>query len=144
MQPSSPMRHAVELVNCIKSSFFSSPPILFLYTDGGPDHRVTYLSVQLSLICVFQTLDLDFLCVARTAPHNSWRNPVERMMSILNIGLQGVGLMRKEMGQRTESELSKCNSEAQVRAATEKMPELYSHRDQRFNWACKNTPFRCD
>ena len=83
-----------------------------------------YLSVQLSLICVFQALDLDFLCVARTAPHNSWRNPVERMMSILNIGLQGVGLMRKEMGERTKSELSKCNNVAQVRAATEKMPEL--------------------
>ena len=72
-----------------------------------------YLSVQLSLICVFQALDLDFLC-----------NPVERMMSILNIGLQGVGLMRKEMGERTKSELSKCNNVAQVRAATEKMPEL--------------------
>ena len=25
-------------------------PILYLYTDGGPDHRLAYLSVQLSLI----------------------------------------------------------------------------------------------
>jgi hypothetical protein len=42
-------------------------------------------------------LDLDMLIAARTAPQNSFRNPVERIMSILNIGLQAVGVMREEM-----------------------------------------------
>ena len=50
---------------------------------------------QLPLIALFLNLDLDLLCAARTAPNQSWRNPVERMMSIVN--LQSIGLMRKEM-----------------------------------------------
>ena len=68
-------------------------PILFLYSDGGPDHRLTYVSVQASLIALFKNLDLDILCVARTAPYQSWR---ERIMSLLNMGLQSVGLMRRK------------------------------------------------
>ena len=39
-----------------------------IYSDGGPDHRLTYHSVQLSLISVFVNLDLDMLFAARTAP----------------------------------------------------------------------------
>ena len=66
---------------------------MFLYTEGGPDHRLTYLSVQLSLISLFLKLDLDLLCACRTAPFHSWRNPVERTMSILNLGFQSIGLM---------------------------------------------------
>ena len=37
-------------------------------------------------------LDLDYMCATRTAPHNSYRNPVERVMAVLNLGLQSVGL----------------------------------------------------
>lgn len=62
-----------------------------MYTDGGPDHRLTYVSVQLSLIAIFLELDLDVLIAARTAPNYSWANPVERIMSIINLGLQCVG-----------------------------------------------------
>ena len=35
----------------------------------------------------------------------SWRNPVERIMSIVNLGLQSVGLARQEMGEEVEAEL---------------------------------------
>ena len=79
-EPSSPARHCVELENVITSRHLQVHPILFLYSDGGPDHRLTYLSVQMSLIALFLKLDLDFLCVARTAPYHSWRNPVERIV----------------------------------------------------------------
>ena len=85
-------------------------PVLFLYTDGGPDHRTTYISTQLSMIALFLNLNLDYLCAARTAPHHSWRNPVERMMSILNLGLQSIGLMRSEMSAEAESALKNCSS----------------------------------
>jgi len=68
-----------------------------LYSDGGPDHRVTYVSVKLALISLFLDLDFDLLVALRTAPNNSWANPVERIMSI-NIGLQGVGVMRSKVG----------------------------------------------
>ena len=30
----------------------------------------------------------------QTLPYNSWKDPAERIMSILNRGLQAVGLMR--------------------------------------------------
>ena len=65
-----------------------SKPILLLYTDGGPDHNNTFASNQLALLALFLQLDLDMLVAMRTAPHQSWRNMVERVMSGINIGLQ--------------------------------------------------------
>ena len=66
------------------------------------------LLMYLSLICLFLKLDLDYLCAGRTAPYHSWRNPVERIMSILNLGLQCVGLARAEMPAEFEKEVKKC------------------------------------
>ena len=86
-EPSSPYRHACELYQTLQSTTFNKP-ILFLYSDGGPDHRLTYFSVKLSLICLFLKLDLDYLCAGRTAPYHSWKNPIECIMSIINLGLQ--------------------------------------------------------
>lgn len=88
------------------------------------DHWITYLSVQLTLICLFRKFDLDFLCAARTAPAQSWKNPVERVMSILNLGLQSVGLMRKECEHASEDLLKNCNSLKQIRAAVQRNPNL--------------------
>ena len=97
---------------------------MLIYTDGGPDHRLTYLKVQLSLISLFLKLDLDFLCVCRTAPYHSWRNPVKQVMSILNLGFQSIGLMRKQAEEDLESIISKCNNMKQMRAAAEKEQTL--------------------
>ena len=64
--------------------------MLLIYTDGGPDHRCcTYVSVKLAYISLFLNLDQEVLIALRTAPSNSWANPVERVMSIVNTGLQG-------------------------------------------------------
>lgn len=78
-------------------SILAVPPILLIFTDGGPDHRLTYMSVKLSMIALFLEMDLDCLIALRTAPSNSWANPVERIMSIVNMGLQGVGVMRRKV-----------------------------------------------
>ena len=91
-EPSSPIRHSTELTTLLSDKALTRP-VLFLYSDGGPDHRVTYMS-KVSMICLFLQLDLDYLCAARTAPYHSFRNPAERIMSILNLGLQSVGLAR--------------------------------------------------
>ena len=93
-QHSSPIRHACELRNILRSR--DVKPILLLYTDGGPDHRPTFISAQLALISLFLELDLNFLCTVRTPPYNCWKNPVERVMSVLNIALQGVGVVHNE------------------------------------------------
>lgn len=119
-EASSPQRHCKELYDILYSKNLHIQPILFLYTDGGPDHRLTFLSVQLSLINLFLALDLDFLCAARTAPFHSWRNPVERIMSILNLGLQSVGLMRTEMSPEYEACIKNLKSLSQVRSMAEK------------------------
>ena len=60
-------------------------PVLMIYSDGRRDHCLTYHSMQLSLILVFVNLDLDMLIAARTAPGHSWANPVERLMSLLDL-----------------------------------------------------------
>ena len=92
-QSSSPLRHATELYHIFFEEELSNKPVLCLYTDGGPDHCCTYTRVQLSYICLFIALDLDYFIAVRTPPQHSWKNPVEHIMSILNLGLQSIGLM---------------------------------------------------
>lgn len=130
--PSSPLRHATELLQLLRSSGINSirKPVLLLYTDGGPDHRVTYMSVKMALICLFRKLQLDYLVAARTAPMQSYRNPVERMMSLLNLGLQSVGLMRQAMVGDLEQIYSKCSNLSDVRSAAEWHPELKEELQQ--------------
>ena len=89
-QACSPSRHATELYDELIMKI-GGKTVLCVYSDGGPDHRLTYLSVQLSLIALFLNLYMDCLVACRTAPNHSWRNPVERLMSKIN---QSVGLMR--------------------------------------------------
>lgn len=121
-EPSSPIRHATELCSILKSKC-DDHPMLFLYADGGPDHRLTYLSVQLSLIALFLELDLDILIAGRTAPSHSWANPVERIMSILNLGLQSIGIMRAKMGDDFERTVEKCSNLKKLRV------ECSSHKE---------------
>ena len=51
-QPSSPLSHAAELKADLHHHFIHTirRPVLFLYTDGGLDHNVTFGSVKVSLI----------------------------------------------------------------------------------------------
>ena len=120
-EPSSPQRHVTELKSCLS---VANKPILFVYTDGGPDHRLTYLSVKLSLVSIFLEFDLDFLCACRTAPCHSWRNPVERVMSIINLGFQCVGIMRQKMDDDYEQQVDKCKNMSQLRHLTTKKPDV--------------------
>ena len=76
---STPLRHASEIYNILQSVSFNKT-VLFIYSDGGCDHRLTFISVQLSLIRLFLKLDLNYLCAGHTAPYHSWWNPVERVM----------------------------------------------------------------
>uniref|UniRef100_A0A1X7TME8 Uncharacterized protein n=1 Tax=Amphimedon queenslandica TaxID=400682 RepID=A0A1X7TME8_AMPQE len=129
-EPSSPFRHMTELYKVLQSQSFSKP-VLFIYSDGGPDHRLTYINVQLSLICLFLKYNLDYLCAGRTAPHHSWRNPVERIMSVLNLGLQCVGLARSEMSSEFETVIRKCSNLSDLRqqltSCKEELSDSLSH-----------------
>ena len=120
-EASSPIRHATELF-CSLQGKVDKHPILFLYSDGGPDHRVTYTSVKLSLLALYFALDLDYLCAAHTAPYHSFRNPVERVMAIINLGLQSVGLSREKLSPDFESLMEKCSTMADLREMNRKQP----------------------
>ena len=106
------MRHACELECVIKDKFGDTyPPILFMYSDGDPDHRLTFGSVQVSIICLFLRLNLDMIVAVRCAPHQIWTNLAERCMLILNLALQNVALQRESMPEEFEkcvSDVSSC------------------------------------
>ena len=101
MQPSSPLRHATEQCKILSTDFPNSSVVL-LVSDGGPDHRLTYYSVQVSLLCIFLERNLDMLIAIHTCLYQSWQNIAERIMSTLNLGLQNVALARKEMPEEYE------------------------------------------
>ena len=123
-EPSTPLRHIAELKKLFDSKG-EDKPILCLYTDGGPDHRVTYLSVQLSLICYFLKANKDMIVAVRTPPYHSWKDPAERIMSILNLAMQGVGLMRQRTSSdELEVKLSTCNNMASIRKLADSNPHL--------------------
>ena len=124
-EPSSPARHSTELTTIIECNA-PNLPVLFICSDAGPDHQLTYLSVKLSLIALFLKLNLDYLCAVRTAPYHSYRNPVERIMSILNLGLQTVALAREKMPDEMEAEAARCNSLEALRKVAERKPEFRS------------------
>ena len=121
-QASSPLRHAAELHSLLLTRI-GSKSILCIYSDGGPDHRLTYVSVQLSLIALYLNLDLDFLIACRTAPNHSWKNPVERLMSTINLGFQSVGLMRSKLLEDFELKIQNCNSLKDLCAACDSCPK---------------------
>ncbi|CAB4425839.1 unnamed protein product [Rhizophagus irregularis] len=123
-QPSSPLCHATELYHILLEEELVEKPVLCLYTDGGPDHHCTYTRVQLSYICLFIALDFDYFVAVRTPPQYSWKNPVERVMSILNLGLQSIGLMRTEMNNESERLMSKCGTMNEICKIAEENPTL--------------------
>ena len=70
--------------------------------------------VNISMISLFLYLDLNYLCAARTAPYHSFGNPAERVMSILNLGLQSIGVAQSKMNDSNEEAIMSCNSVAEI------------------------------
>lgn len=128
-EPSNAIRHGCELTQLIRN-FYShddvnmEKPILICNTDGGPDHRSTYGSVQLSAIAIFIHLDLDMLVTARTAPMASWANLAERANSILNLALQNVALECEEMTPELELKQRRISSLVDARKLATRYPEF--------------------
>ena len=99
-EASTPFRHAASIRDIVATN-----PISLIYSDGGPDHRLTYESVKMSLTALFIATDLDMLVACRCCPGQSWMNPVERIMSLLNLGLQNVSLERDACSEEIEGKV---------------------------------------
>ena len=61
--------------------------------DGGPDHNLTFLLDQLSLLGLFLVGGMDKLTSTRGCPGLSYLNTAERPMSNLNRGISSLSLM---------------------------------------------------
>jgi hypothetical protein len=142
-QPSTANRHATETVKLLRRETAlgggADPerlddgehgfvdfavPILITYSDGGPDHNNTFLSVQLAAVAIFVALDLDMYICARCAPCQSYSNPAERCMSTLNLSLQSVALSRSEMTDHFEVMMKKLNTLNSVRKSASRNSHL--------------------
>ena len=91
-----------------------------IYSDEGPDHHLTYHSVQLSLISLFLELKIDMLITGRTAPMHSWANPVEHLMSVLSLVYQNFDYSTEFCGGETEHKLKSCTGMANTCKLCEK------------------------
>jgi hypothetical protein len=89
--------------------------VLVIKTDGGPDRNCTFASVQLAYLCLALELDLDQLILLRTAPGQSYVNPVERVMSVLNLAIQGLALARAASSDELEAKLKGASSIESIR-----------------------------
>lgn len=91
--------------------------ILFIKTDGGPDRNPTFVAVQLAAMSLAMSLGCKQLVLMRTAAGQSYVNNVERCMSVLNLGLQGIATARELCPPETETILKDVNSMKERRIA---------------------------
>ena len=103
LQLSHALRHSVELSNIVKNKGDNTKQVVLLISDGGLDHRLTFLSVKVAMIALFRSLDLDMLIAIRTCPYQSWTNLAERVMSTLNLALQNVSLAQAALDPELEA-----------------------------------------
>ena len=59
--------------------------------------------------------DFNFLAALRTAPYHSWMNPAECVISVLNLGLQGVALQCDEMNNELKGVFKSLNTLEEIR-----------------------------
>ncbi len=82
---------------------------LFMYNDGGPDHNRKQLEMHTALLAFLVLGGIDTMVVIRTTPQQSWTNPLKRVISILNLGLQGCSCTPTNMDKDFETTMRKCN-----------------------------------
>lgn len=108
-QASTALRHTVETVKAIRLANRDIADVV-VRTDGGPDHNMTFVRAQLAYLCAGIELGVDCLILSRTTAGQSYINPVERVMSVCNLGMYGMSLSRDHSGEATKGILKKCNT----------------------------------
>ena len=125
--PSSSLLNTTEIVEVLINKYGSKeavPPILILYTDDGPKHCTTFLSVKITLICLQKILNLDQVLTVHTAPGYSYRNPAEKINCVLTLGLYGIGCMHNySTDPEFEQTQHNCSGLGDVRKLIEKNSE---------------------
>ena len=68
-EPSSALRNSVGIENALIKKYGTKehiPPIVIIYTDGGPEHRTNFLSVEIAVIALQKSLNSDMIIALRT------------------------------------------------------------------------------
>ena len=112
---SSAMRCAAEIAYVMTENFDKTPPYLHVYSGGGPERKTDNLSVQKSYIVLFLQHNFEEILITQTAANLSYRNPVERVNSIANLGLHSIGMVRKPMSKNLEKLMHNANSNDEFR-----------------------------
>ena len=112
---SSAMQCVAEIADVMTEHFDKTPPCLYVYSDGCPERKTDNLSVQKSHIVLFLRHNFEEILIARTAANLSYCNPVERIHSIANLGLQSIELMRKSISKNLDKFMYNANSNDQIR-----------------------------
>ena len=97
LQPSTVVRAHTELGALLRREISPTKTIGILLTDGGPEHNITFTSVQIALVLLWRKMNFDQLVVGRSCPQNSWTNEIERVMSVLNLALYSTCFTRTNM-----------------------------------------------
>ena len=69
-------------------------------------------------------MDLNYFVAVWTPSQHSWKNPVEQIMSVLNLGLQSIDLIWTEMNDASEKLISKCDTINKICKTAEKNSNL--------------------
>ena len=102
----------------------NSNEILLLFSDGGGNYA-THISTQMSVICLFLQLNLDMLIALQCCLSQSWVNPAEPVMSLLNLALQNCALERDPIETAEfEKILKKVTSINQLRTLSKQTKNL--------------------
>ena len=130
-EPSSAIRNSAEIKDILIHRYRTKeniPPIILIYTDGGPEHRTNFLSVKIAAIALQKSLNADMVLALRTAPGHSFRNPPERVNCILNIGLYGIGVMRQRIFNKPQFErkLAQYSNINEVRQLIKESPVCHT------------------
>ena len=119
VQPSSALRHAVETGRYYGTN---PKPIVVKYHDGGSDHKDTNGAVRLACILEFLRDDRDYYLSMRCVPGQSFKDPAEHVMAVLNLAQQCVALDRRNMAPEEESAIKNANSMAAIREVISEQP----------------------
>jgi hypothetical protein len=128
--PSVIFDHCAQLIDTLRKKGLN-PTVLILQTDGGPDHSMKRVMVQLALNATFRELDVDHFVVLRCAPNGSARNKIERSMSVLNLALAHVSTRRGDMEPWAEKAVANASSMQAVR-------DVAKEKEQERNQAAKD------
>ena len=127
-QPLGPIHHATELLTLRKNARPNG--VEMIYTNGGPDHNINFLNVQIARLAYFILSRFDTLIVGRTTPTQSWTNPGDRVMSVLNLEMHNYTLGRELMDEDFERHMPRCSIMSSVRKLAEKVDTLSPEHQQ--------------